>query len=244
MGDGVTAKQGAQTLSESDVLNPGGAGRYVLAASAANESAFERDGKSIYTEFMVEALRTGVAAPDKAEVTVDDLHDYLVRRVGNDVVPMRPHIWKSGVNTPLVIARNPNPRKPLPLDLVDALFDSDVLRAQGAVAGLLRLHAGSDLRLAHDAEQVLRERLNKTEGLMWDVGQAIRDGLDQPARPIVATQPPKVDEPKRPTPVHARESEPNERVNKKPEGAWSREAIALTALCAIVGVLYVWQFLR
>lgn len=44
MGDAVTPKHGAQTLSESDVLNPGGTGRYVLAASAANESAFERDG--------------------------------------------------------------------------------------------------------------------------------------------------------------------------------------------------------
>ncbi|NVO22626.1 caspase, EACC1-associated type [Donghicola mangrovi] len=176
---GMTPKHGVKTLSESDVLNSGGTGRFVLAASAANESAYERDGRSIYTEFMVEALRTGAAAPDKEGVTVDDLHDYLVRRVGEDAVPMRPQLWKSAQNKPLMIARNPDPRKPLPPDVVDALFDTDVLRVRGAVAQLLRLCSGSDRRLAQDAERVLRERLNKTEDLLWEVAQEITSGLDQ-----------------------------------------------------------------
>lgn len=176
--DGVDiAKNGSQTLTEHDVLEPGGTGRYVLAASASNESAFERNGASIYTKFMVEALRTGAAAPEKSEVTIDDLHDYLVGRVGSDAAPMRPHIWKAAANEPLVIARNPNPQRPVPEELVLGLFGKDVLRAQGATESLLQLMQGTDARLAADAEKVLRKRLQKTDDLFSVVADRIRDGL-------------------------------------------------------------------
>lgn len=175
-----TRKKGTQTLVEDDVLAPGGTGQYVLTASAADESAFERDGRSIYTEFMVEALRTGAAAPEKEEITVDDLHDYLVRRVGADEAPMQPHIWKSGATGPLVIARNPDPRRPIPPQLIEGLFDPDILRAQGAVAGLLELMNGSDARLQDDAKAELEKRLSKNEDLFAPVADSIRRGLGIP----------------------------------------------------------------
>ena len=181
-------RAGGQTLGQSDVLEPGGTGQYVLTASAANESAFERDGKSIYTEFMVEALRTGAAAPDKDQISLDDLHDYLVRRVAADEVSMRPQIWKAGVNTPLIIARNPDPRKPVPPELVEALFGADQLRAEGAIVKLLALRNGPDARLAKDAGAVLEDRLRKTDDLLAVTADAIRIGLGQSADPGGVTE--------------------------------------------------------
>lgn len=89
-------------------FDPRGHGRFVLAASAADESAFEVEGRSIFTRHLVEALATGAAAPEKPEITVNDLHDYVCLRVAAETAPMQPQFWVDEQTAPLVIARNPD----------------------------------------------------------------------------------------------------------------------------------------
>lgn len=168
--------QHAPQLNRTD-FDPGGQGRFVLAASAANESAFEVDGRSIFTRHLVEALKTGEAAPDKQKVTINDLHAHLCRRVAEDRAPMQPRLWVDEQTEPLVIARNPNPRKPLPPELVEMLWEYDAPRAHSAAVRLIEICDGDDPQLSADAERVLRQRLEKSDDLLVLVAKPIEDAL-------------------------------------------------------------------
>ena len=103
----VMRSKGTPVLRRDD-FDPGGHGRYVLAASAANESAFEIDGLSVFTQHLVHALKTGSAAPDSKVLTVHDLHSYVCRKVAHDRAPMQPQLWVDGQTAPLTIALNPS----------------------------------------------------------------------------------------------------------------------------------------
>lgn len=155
-----------------------GHGRYVLAASSADQSAFEVGGRSIFTRHLVEALETGAAAVDRETVTLNDLHAYVSRRVSAENSEMRPVLWVDQQTDPLIIARNPDPRKPLPDGLVALLRESDPYRALGGATQLLSIAKGKDARMAEDAQRVLRERLQKLDDLSALVADKIREGLD------------------------------------------------------------------
>ncbi len=180
---GAFVKRGAKraetgsTLNREDFLPAGGHGRYILAASAANESAFESEGRSIFTRHLVDALTNGEAAPERESVTIEDLHAYVCRRVSSELAPMQPRIWIDEQTEPLIIARNPNPRKPLPQILVDMLWGPDVNHAHSAAIRLIGISRGGDGQLAIDAERVLRQRLDKPEDLPLLVALPMLDAL-------------------------------------------------------------------
>nr|KZA98539.1 hypothetical protein A4A59_27045 [Rhizobium leguminosarum] len=105
---GPGAKQAAdRPVLQRDDIDPGGYGSFVLAASAANQSAFEMDGRSIFTKFLVEALQTGDAAPNSEDVSINDLHSYVCRQVAGQGAPMEPRLWVDEQTAPVIVARNP-----------------------------------------------------------------------------------------------------------------------------------------
>lgn len=75
----------------------GGEGRAVLTSSTSTQRSFEHQGfdLSIYTHFLVEGLRTGVADRDNdGAVSVDELHEYACEKV-QETAPakMKPEIY-------------------------------------------------------------------------------------------------------------------------------------------------------
>jgi uncharacterized caspase-like protein len=99
-----------------DDFDPSGHGRFVLAAAKANESAFEENGRSIYTRHLVAALGGAAAAPGREGITVHDVHEYVRRQVKGHRAPMQPVLWADQQTDPLVIARSPSPGVVLPAE--------------------------------------------------------------------------------------------------------------------------------
>ncbi|MCC5602986.1 caspase, EACC1-associated type [Nostoc favosum] len=75
----------------------GGEGRAVLTSSTSTQYSFEHEGfdLSIYTHFLVEGIRTGIADKDQdGAVSVDELHEYASEKV-QEIAPgkMKPKIY-------------------------------------------------------------------------------------------------------------------------------------------------------
>lgn len=92
-----------------DDFDPNGHGRFILAAAAENESAFEENGRSIFTRHLVAALEGAAAVPGRDGITIHDVHEYVRQQVGNHRLPMGPRLWVDDQTEPLVIARSPCP---------------------------------------------------------------------------------------------------------------------------------------
>lgn len=175
-----TMKRGDSAALEQETFSPKGYGTVTLASSAAGQVSFELGGQSLYTRALVDALATGAADPEAEEVTVNALHDYLSERMRAETTAqgalMEP-VCYAAVKTPLVIARNPNPRRPLDKELLDALRGQDPERIELAAFKLGLALRGDDERQAEDARRALAERLRAPGGLPYAAGKVIEDQL-------------------------------------------------------------------
>ncbi len=158
-------------------FDPTGHGRFIMAATTATSSAFEQEGRSLYTRHLVEGLTGGAAAPENDTVNIIDLHDFVGRRVAETApASMRPQLWRDASLNPdsehLTIARNPRPRPKLPEHEVSRLWSDDPEAIELAIFRLIEI-TRDEGDLAHDARQVLGERLNASDSLSYKLGQRI-----------------------------------------------------------------------
>ena len=89
---GMTAKGAAVNLQ----TQLGGRGRAVLTSSSATEYSFEQKeaALSVYTRFVVEGLRTGIADLNgDGWISVDELHDFAGAKVREVTPAMQPKIY-------------------------------------------------------------------------------------------------------------------------------------------------------
>ncbi|MFN6567820.1 serine/threonine phosphatase [Dendronalium sp. ChiSLP03b] len=91
---GMTAKDDSSVPVKQQL---GGEGRAVLTSSTSTQYSFELPGfdLSIYTHFLVEGIRTGIADRDRdSAVSIDELHEYAREKV-QDAAPgkMKPEIY-------------------------------------------------------------------------------------------------------------------------------------------------------
>ncbi|MGK7896714.1 MAG: caspase domain-containing protein [Xenococcus sp. (in: cyanobacteria)] len=92
MAKGLTVKD----EGEIDILAElGGKGRAILTSSTSVQSSFQQDNKlSIYTQYLVEGIRTGSADLDRdGRISVDELHQYAKRRVQEVSPAMTPQFY-------------------------------------------------------------------------------------------------------------------------------------------------------
>ncbi|MFB4285229.1 caspase family protein [Nonomuraea sp. MTCD27] len=138
-----------RTVYLGDEFRGGGSGRTVLTASSATEYAFEggqltsyEAQPSIFTEALVHGLRTGGADLDHdGEITVDELFDYVARRVREAGAGQVPRKWSFETTGALVVARSVRPAI-LPEEVrADLGSDRPVLRLE-AVRALAELLTG------------------------------------------------------------------------------------------------------
>jgi hypothetical protein len=152
-----------------DTFLPTGTGTYILAASQSGQSAFEEidpatdSAKSIYTGLIVDAIRTGEAAPDSEDITVAALHEYVRdhRNSREKITEPELAVFNQGDN--LVLCRNPNVRRPLDTQLLAQLAGGSVPERYFALDQLAEILDAGD---PHRAGLVIKEftaRLAKEE---------------------------------------------------------------------------------
>jgi hypothetical protein len=121
-----------------------GKGRAVLTASDATQYAFEGDAvsgsgtPSVFTRYLVEAMRTGAADLDgDGDIALDELYSWVYDRVVAEVPQQRPK-KQQDVDGRIVIARNVN--WSLPAHLRHAIDSPISAQRLAAVEGLADLH--------------------------------------------------------------------------------------------------------
>lgn len=141
-----------------------GRGKFILTACDAFQYSFEGESvqgaatNSVFTEALIQGLRTGEADLDgDGAITLDELYDFVFRRVRERTPQQTPRKWASDVEGAVIIATNPTPTEaPLPEDLQSAI-DSFVAEVrERAIPRLDKLMRGKHRGLALSADKVLR----------------------------------------------------------------------------------------
>lgn len=154
----LIAKNANSPLITAQTLDPEGRGSFVLTASTASQSSFEKDGKSIYTKLLTEGIQTGSAAPDKDKITIADLHHYLSKKVKEHGTPMQPQFWAENQTDPMIISKNPNIIKPIENEIIIGLESSDANARFVAVHSLEKyLRSGTSKQIT-EATALLEQR--------------------------------------------------------------------------------------
>ena len=103
---GMAAKGGAVNLR----AQLGGRGRAVLTSSSATEYSFEQKeaSLSVYTQYVVEGLRTGIADQNgDGMISVDELHEFARAKVQEVAPAMQPKIYAVEEGYKIVVAQAP-----------------------------------------------------------------------------------------------------------------------------------------
>ena len=88
----------------------GGKGRAVLTSSSATEYSFEQKeaALSVYTQYVVEGLRTGIADRDEdGWISIDELHEFAQGKVREVAPAMQPKIYAVEEGYKIVFAKAP-----------------------------------------------------------------------------------------------------------------------------------------
>lgn len=140
-----------------------GRGKFILTACDAFQYSFEGEAvegvgtNSVFTDAVIHGLRTGGADADNdGLVTLDELYDYVFRRVRERTPQQTPRKWASDVEGSVVIAANPNPvEAPLPEDLQSAIDSFVAEIREKAIPRLDKLLRGKHRGLALSAHKTL-----------------------------------------------------------------------------------------
>ncbi len=167
--------QAGPVLTQS-TFAPRGHGRFIMAATTADASAYEQSGSSLYTRHLVEGLTTGAAAPQAEEISVFDLHRYVAGKVAGEVQDlMRPQLWRDAdlnpTSTPLVLARNPRPRVALDPELLAQLASHQPQDVELAFYRLRDIAESPNEPRAALARDALRARLADGDTLPFSLGE-------------------------------------------------------------------------
>ncbi|WP_188316791.1 caspase, EACC1-associated type [Solihabitans fulvus] len=169
-----------------------GRGSVILTASTALEYAYEIDGvaitggstRSVFTEVLVEGLRTGDADLDgDGLVDVDELYRYVYHQV-RDRNPKQTPKFDCTFAGPLIIARSPKgPRLGvgLPREVVDALRSPLSAVRHAALGYLIEFVDGEDPLLAGSARRALDQLTADPDS---QVARAARSAIASPGQPV------------------------------------------------------------
>jgi formylglycine-generating enzyme required for sulfatase activity len=209
------------SVGTEDAFAGSGYGRVILTASDALELSWEgdewlgEDRPSVFTNFLVEGLRTGKADLDgDGKIVLDELYKYVYERVmTSGYAKQTPHRWAQHVEGQIVVARSPRPPSRttgLPPDLQRAVESPVSWMREGAVSGLERLMRGREGEIAQAAREAL-ERLAGDENprVAAAAARALGVGEKSPKEePAPQPPPPTIEKPEQPdvliitSPIH------------------------------------------
>lgn len=106
-------KSGIGTKINTSIFQGNGYGRIILSATDALQLAWEGDQvigditESLFTHYFIEGLITGDANPFREWISVDDIYEYVYRKVLSYQNPQKTSLMQEGE---ILIAHNPKPR--------------------------------------------------------------------------------------------------------------------------------------
>jgi len=247
-GDGVDAPQQLQ-----------GRGRAIITASNAMEYAYEgeelkgRGRPSVFTEAVVEGLRTGEADLDQDQrVSIDDLYRYVYDRVRERTPSQTPSI-KSDLEGPLYLARSTyrRPVEPAQLDpeLLARTEDRYAGVREGAVQELAALLAAGPsvalaarhalLRMTSDDSRRVSARAQAALEAAEDAERAAGEAVERPPAGghEAAERPPAA--PESPVAAPPPAGPPEARLVAPPARRGPRRVIAVAAALAVIALAVV-----
>jgi uncharacterized caspase-like protein len=145
----------------------GGKGRAILTASTSTQYALEQEGfeLSIYTHYLVEAIRTGAADQDNdGFISIDELHNYVSRKIKDIYPEMTPGFYPVNEGYKILIAKSPK--------------DDPTLKYRKEAEELAEENGGKFSCVARD---LLDDERTK-HGISAEVAQVIEDEVLQPYR--------------------------------------------------------------
>lgn len=162
-GSGV-AKAGREKAVSADTFSGQGEGSWTLASSTSEQYSLADNtaNKSVFTAALVEALKTGAAAPTEKYLSLSDLAQWLQREVPARAKEfgglMEPELLGRG-KAPLLIAQNPHPVSPIEKSTIEALSADNVLLRRGAIATLAQHLRDTNSPRFEEAKSILEARL-------------------------------------------------------------------------------------
>lgn len=94
-------------LTEMERTLDEGKGLYVLSSAGTSETAKEGEENGVFTHHLVDGIRSGAADVDgKGEITVQDLANYLAKKVPEDAPGQTPNISMNAMGGTFVVALN------------------------------------------------------------------------------------------------------------------------------------------
>ena len=225
-----------------------GRGRAIITASNSMEYAYEGDEltgegqPSVFTEAVVEGLRTGKADLDMDHlISIDDLYHYVYDRVRERTPNQTPSI-KSDLEGALYLARSTYraPVVPAKLDpeLIARTEDRYAGIREGAVQELGNLLSSSDPSVALAAREVLllmtSDDSRRVAARAQTALEAAQDAADAPAGDDTQAEPAGDQPPPPPAPPAPRQPASGHSASRQPA---SRRPIAIAAALAGIAVL-------
>lgn len=187
-------KAGEQQVVTKSTFAGDGYGRAVLTASSSLQFALEGNQVlsqtylSLFTHYLMEGLKTGEADKDgDGNVSLDEWFDYTYSNVVSVTSNQKPQKWIYEQEGKLLIAKNPNVKKNLPVELsqlLDNLYPEVRLIAITKLAGFLR---SQDKEMAKLAIIGLEKLQKDTDSNVSESAKSVLLGYKQPAvqKPII-----------------------------------------------------------
>jgi branched-chain amino acid transport system substrate-binding protein len=188
---GMTADKVANTIRP-DLINRSirkafdgvnGAGRAVLASSANIETSLVQDnddGLSVYTNYIVEGIKTGKAAPhhDTENIKAKDLHDYVRKSVIQKYSNMTPQFFTTlgGAEIPVSkVFKDPGLQYRENLKKYIYRDGGEIISRVRSILDILRDKLGLAEEDAHRIEEEVRTIYNKHKSNEIKYRQAVKD---------------------------------------------------------------------
>lgn len=184
----IGKKAGEQNAITKTTFEGNGYGRAVLTASNSLQFALEGDQVvshtylSLFTHFLLEGLKTGDADRDgDGNISLDEWFDYTYSKVVSTTSTQSPQKWIYEQEGKLLIAKNPNVKKNLPVELLQVLdhpYPDIRLISITKLAGFLRSQDPEMTKLAQSKLEILQKDSSP------DVAQAARNVLQGYKQPL------------------------------------------------------------
>ena len=166
-------KAGKQKAITKSTFEGNGYGHVVLTASTETQFALEGDQVleqtefSLFTHFLLEGLNTGKADIDgDGSISLDELYEYTHSQVISKTPKQIPQKWGYQQQGELIIAKNPNLKKKLPVEILQAV-ESPIANVRIAIVKeLSKLLQSRDVELSESA-------FNKLDYLKSDTHQIV-----------------------------------------------------------------------
>jgi hypothetical protein len=191
----VQAKGTAEiTVPTKMAFQGNGSGRVILTASEGTQNAYEGASTSIFTQYLVDGLKSGEADQDKdGIVSLDEWYQYAYDQVVNTKSNQTPRIYSNQKGT-IYIAKNPVPqvkKADLPADILEGINNDLPIARVTAILKLKNMLNGTDPGKVMAAEEALKGLAYDDSRTVANLATSIIDEFNakKPAQPQPFTAP-------------------------------------------------------